>query len=219
MVLIVENKIKISQSRKDETLLRNDSPVISCLIIAAGLSSRMVKFKPLLDFNNKSFLSSIIDKTKSVSTNVIVVTGYNSHLIEQHIFDNYSIDDQNIKIIYNPDYKKGMFTSIKKGVENARKSEWIFFHQVDQPNLSKEFYHDFVNQIDTKYDWIQPMFKGQKGHPIIFGKKIIQKIDASNLESNLRIVGNSSDIIKKYWECHYPEILTDLDTPADYNKI
>ena len=217
--LAEDNKGKISQSSEKDALVRNDSHCVVGLIIAAGLSSRMGHFKPLMEWNGKTFLSSIIDKLNVVCNNIVIVTGNESEKIEKYVSEQYSSEEKKINCVLNPNYLEGMFTSIIKGVEQANNSEWIFFHQVDQPNLPEEFYFDFINQINKKYDWIQPTFKGQKGHPIIFGRKVIRKIISSTIDSNLRIVANSPDIIKKYWECNYPEILTDLDTPADLNKI
>ena len=213
------SSLKNIQSDGKQNSNRNEKFSVIGLIIAAGLSSRMGEFKPLLKLNNNTFISNILNKLHSVCNEIIVVTGHNLKLIESEIEANFVTEDSNIRLVHNQDYKKGMFTSIKKGVEQAKYSEWILFHQVDQPNLSEKFYFDFVNQINTKSDWIQPIFNGKRGHPIIFGKKVVKEIISRTIDSNLRVATNSSDISKKYWECNYPEILTDLDTPADLINI
>lgn len=192
---------------------------ISGLIIAAGLSSRMGHFKPLIKLNGKTFLSSIIDKLNVVCDNIVIVTGNESEKIEKYVSEQYNSDDIEIRCVLNPNYLEGMFSSLKKGMEASDNLKWILYHQVDQPNLPSEFYKEFKEQIDNKYDWIQPRFNQKNGHPIIFGKSLIKKIKLARNDSNLRVIRNSSDIKKKYWECEYQEIFTDIDTKQDLDKL
>ncbi|MCW8850778.1 MAG: NTP transferase domain-containing protein, partial [Melioribacteraceae bacterium] len=108
--------IKISPSG------RNECPAVTGLIIAAGLSSRMGKFKPLIEWQDKTFLSSIIDKLKIVCNNIIIVTGNESEKIEKYISEYYSNFENEIRCVNNQIYLEGMFTSLKKGIEASQNS-------------------------------------------------------------------------------------------------
>lgn len=189
---------------------------ITGIIISAGLSSRMGKFKPLLEYEGKSFLVNIIDKLLSICENVIIVTGFNYKDIEKSILTKY---DDRVKCKYNNDYEKGMFTSLQKGVEEIKTADWIMYHQVDQPNLPGDFYINFVNEIDKNYDWIQPTYNERKGHPILFNYKVIQEILKAEAEGNLRLISSQDKIIKKLWSSKYSEIHTDIDTIEEFNKL
>ena len=112
-----------------------------------------------------------------------------------------------------------MFSSLKKGIENTTNCDWILFHQIDQPNLPQDFYHNFVNQIDPIYDWIQPVYKNNNGHPVLIGKNVIERIRNANNSDNLREIKNSNTIKKKFWKCRYEAILTDIDNKSDYNNL
>ncbi len=191
---------------------------ITALIISAGLSKRMGKFKPLLNYNGDSFLKIITGKVLSVCNEVIIITGYNSQLIRNHIDGWNNNLKSKIKLIHNAEYERGMFTSLKRGAEEVEKSNWILYHFVDQPTLPQKFYSDFINQVENGYDWIQPINKGQKGHPVLFGEKVIEKIKYASDNSNLREI-TFTGISKKYWECNYKEILDDIDNIEDYKKI
>jgi len=46
------------------------------LILSAGLSSRMTKFKPLLSYKGKSFLQNIVLGLDFVCEKIIIATGY-----------------------------------------------------------------------------------------------------------------------------------------------
>ena len=190
---------------------------ITGIIIAAGLSSRMGKFKPLLMYDGKTFLENIIDKLLIICEKIIIVTGHNSDLIVNLVNLNYK--NQKVVCVINSDFQSGMFSSLKVGIESCINSDWIIFHQVDQPNLPLNFYKEFTDQIKIKYDWIQPIFEGRKGHPILFNNNVIEKILDANNNSNLREISKSKEINQYFWECSFNEILTDLDTPNDFKKF
>ncbi|MCB0753616.1 MAG: nucleotidyltransferase family protein [Ignavibacteriae bacterium] len=190
---------------------------ITGIIIAAGLSSRMGKFKPLLRYDGKTFLENIIDKLLLICDKIIIVTGHNADLIVNLVNQNYK--NQKVVCVNNSDYQSGMFSSLKVGVKSCINSNWILFHQVDQPNLPLKFYKEFTDKIEIKCDWIQPIFEGRKGHPILFNNNVIEKILDANNNSNLREISKSKEINQYFWECSFNEILTDLDTPNDFKKF
>lgn len=189
---------------------------VTGLVVSAGLSGRMGVFKPLLTFNNLSFIQNVVIKLSAVCNKIIIVTGFNAEKIEKNL--KQIKENEKCKFVYNPDYNKSMYLSLKSGL-NECSTEWILYHFVDQPGLPKEFYSDFIRQTDKSYNWIQPAIKGVKGHPILFDsftKKIILENDEND---NLRDVSKSESIKKKIWECSYKEILQDIDTPEQYKKL
>ncbi|MFH0733972.1 MAG: NTP transferase domain-containing protein [bacterium] len=191
---------------------------ISSLILTAGLSTRMGEFKPLLKFNNITFLENIINKILLVSEEIIIVTGYRHKEIECLIFDKYDNNPQ-IKIVYNAQYDKPMFVSLQTGLQEVNNNNWVLYHFIDQPIIPQEFYSQFINQIDMESEFIQPTYKTKKGHPLLFNFKFAKHLLNSDITSNLRDEIWKTDLKKKYWECIFPQILKDFDTPDDYNKI
>lgn len=191
---------------------------INGLIIAAGLSSRIGKFKPLLDYKGKKFIECIIDNLIPICSKIIIVTGNKSESIEYLIASSYANNDS-IELKLNKNFRQGMFGSLKKGIEDLTDNGWVLYHFVDQPNLPAEFYSQFLLQINDKYDWIQPTYNQRKGHPILFNKNVVSKILAAEENSNLRLISNDISIKKKYWQSHYPSIFTDIDTQKDFNNL
>lgn len=187
---------------------------ISGLIIAAGLSGRINSFKPILEVNGKPLTQLVIEKLSLVCDDIIVVTGYRSGAIEK-IVNTLT----NVKTIFNDKYEKGMFTSLKKGIENLYDSDWVLYHFVDQPTLPEMFYKEFVNRINPDYNWIQPSYESIKGHPILLAKEIYDIIVNSSDESSLKEVSKNPDVQKHIWECNNPEVLEDIDTQEDFNNI
>ena len=202
----------------------------SGLLIASGLSSRIGGFKPLLQYEEKSFLINIVEKLLDVLPNLVIVIGHNHNQLldelnkyfdgklEQTSNDSWEIDNQ-IKIVYNKNYNEGMFTSLQLGVKELSNSDWILYHFIDQPNIPKEFYTENLKQQTHSSNWIQPLFKGVKGHPILFDKNVSSRIINADNSSNLREILKDELIKKYFWDCSFSEILEDIDTDDDYLKL
>jgi len=196
---------------------------ITGLVLCAGLSKRMGQLKPLIHYNKKPFLAHVILKLHTFCENVVIITGYKSDYIKTEIL---SWLDENSKDIfdkitwcYNSDFENGMLSSLQKGIKEIKHSDWILYHFADQPHIPDEFYKKFINQIDYHYDWIQPEYKTQSGHPILFSKKIIKEILNLNGDESLRDIAKDSKLKRKQWKCDFPEILKDYDTPDQLNEL
>ena len=194
-----------------------DKRKINGLIISAGLSGRMGKFKPLLSYKGKSFIQNIVLRLDSVCDKIIIVTGYKANEVEEDI--NQLNINSKIEFVFNSEYEKEMFISLQAGLQKADNCDWIFYHFVDQPGLPEVFYKKLVEQIDDRHYWIQPKIKEQKGHPILIRNDLFQIISGAPLNSNLRTISNDPKVKKKFWECGYEEIFQDIDTEEDYSKL
>ncbi len=179
------------------------------LIVSAGYSSRMNDFKPLMYYHEFPFILHILLKLGTVCDKICIVTGYRSEDIQEEIQmwlnripnsewltrmgikpDIWQNLSQKIQFVFNPDYDKGMFTSLQTGLKALKNSEWILYHFVDQPILPTVFYHDFVKQINPGFHWIQPVYKGKKGHPIIIHNTLTTHL--INAEPNKNQIGRAS---------------------------
>jgi choline kinase len=91
------------------------------ILLAAGIGQRLGEItgdkpKCLLKFGGISLLQRHLATLHYYGiTGIIIVTGYQSNLIEQEVYNN---DDANlIKIIHNPAYEKGSIISMLIGLE------------------------------------------------------------------------------------------------------
>ena len=195
---------------------------IDALLISAGYSGRMGDFKPLIKINDKPFIIIILEKLISVCNNIVIVTGYRNDDIEVVINDwivkNPDYEEK-VTSVYNEKFHEGMFSSIQKGIEKLTDSDWVLFHFVDQPTIPKEFYNEFISQIDENYDWIQPVYNLTQGHPVIFKKTVFAKVLSSPINYKMKLIREDENVKKKYWVNNYPEILHDIDTKDDYINL
>jgi len=191
------------------------------LIISSGFSSRMGKLKPLLEFDGLPFLVQIIKKMSTVCDKIVIVLGHEAESIES-IVKNYLVDlklSDRTNFVVNKNFEEGMFTSLQCGLGHLQNSDWILYHFADQPGLPELFYKDFSLQIENGVDWIQPIIKGRKGHPILLGSPMFKTILKHPQNGNLREVIASSNLRKKLWECCYEEIFQDIDTIENYKSL
>lgn len=178
------------------------------IVLAAGLSSRAGTNKLTLDVYGKTVIEQCILGMYDICSRIIVVGG---HRIEdiKHILYNYP----KVKLIYNEDYLSGMFSSIKKGMENIRESRF-FLIPGDYPLISIKTYKDMI-AIDK--DIVIPVYNGKRGHPLLMKSYLIDEILKNSFYKTLRdfIAVKESTFIN----IDDPGILIDIDTMEDYNRI
>ena len=84
------------------------------LIVAAGKSSRMGDFKPMLQLGSISIAQRVINNFRQAGiSKIVVVTGYNADALERHLASNHVI------FLRNEDYETThMFDSVRIGNTN-----------------------------------------------------------------------------------------------------
>jgi CTP:molybdopterin cytidylyltransferase MocA/broad specificity phosphatase PhoE len=148
------------------------------IILAAGFSSRMGEFKPLMkipEYQNRKVLEIIIEAIHSAGIEDIwVVVGHNEEKIINEIKD--------VNFLFNENYGKGMFSSIKKGLADANDDVLLF--PVDSPFIKSETISTFISEISNE-DFATPTFLGVNGHPLFIPKRYLNKILAYNGENGM----------------------------------
>ncbi|MDX2447003.1 MAG: NTP transferase domain-containing protein [Desulfobacterales bacterium] len=189
---------------------------VSAVILAAGFSSRMKVFKPLLPFGGKTMVEVAIELFKENQvTNIIVVTGHNRKQLEPFVEKAGAVP------VFNPDYKSGMLSSIQKGIKNIRpETHGFFLLPVDIPAVRPSTIDLMIRQFrKIKEHVIMPCFDGAPGHPplIPYGLKldILSLKDGSTLRDLLLSRNNQILPLK----VHDRGVLMDADDERGYKKV
>ena len=92
--------------------------MISAIILAAGLSKRMeLGNKLLLEKKETPIIKITLDNIKAAKVKeIIIVLGKNSKSFKN------VIEDKSVKLYFNSNYKNGISSSIKKGIEKVDNS-------------------------------------------------------------------------------------------------
>jgi CTP:molybdopterin cytidylyltransferase MocA len=191
-------------------------PVIDGLLLAAGYSSRMGEFKPLLEHNGLPFAVGIAQKMSRVCRRVVVVLGYRSDDIRAAFASQAPIET--LELVENPRFDQGMFTSLQVGIAALKDVEWALYHFADQPHLPEEFYTEFVRCAQGEFDSIQPVHRGRKGHPLLLNRSLFAPIQSAPPDRTLRDAIRESHARVNLWGCPFPQVLHDFDTPGDLER-
>jgi len=187
----------------------------SAIILAAGFSSRMGSFKPLIDLLGKTPLERCIDLFKCCGIHdIMVVTGHLNQNIEKEL-------NEKVKTVFNDRYSEGMFSSIKKGVASLSKETDAFFVlPVDIPSVKPFTIKKMMDRYEETKDGILfPTFHDEKGHPTLMAYSLAEEILNSNPTGGLR------DILKLHTDKWIYErvadrgILLDMDTKEDVASL
>ncbi|MFA9466109.1 MAG: DVU_1551 family NTP transferase [Velocimicrobium sp.] len=189
---------------------------IAAIIIAAGYSSRMNSFKPLLKFENSTVIERLIHTYVNAGIqDIYIVVGYKSQTIIE------KLNGFDVNIVFNEAYDEGMFTSVKKGILALDQCVDAFFMQpVDIPLIKTKTLLLLENRyLTSDKAVIYPTFAEKRGHPPLIDCNYNSAILTSNGEGGLkRILETFSDDsldVPVFDEA----ILMDMDRKEDYEKL
>ncbi|MDA3781358.1 MAG: NTP transferase domain-containing protein [Bacteroidales bacterium] len=180
-----------------------------CILLAAGLSSRMGEWKLLLNYNNKTILLNALDNACKYTGNVFISGGFNIEELKKNI----PINEQ-IRIIENPDYEKGMITSIKAALPYI-KSDKFFIALSDMPLIPAEIYKK-MSMIEFS-NALFPVKDGKRGHPVLIDSSLIDLI--SKIPDSKKMKDFLSTLSVSEIEVQSDDIFFDIDTMSDYRKL
>ncbi len=146
------------------------------VILAAGMSSRMHTYKPLIDIAGKKMIHWTIEHMILGGVEcIVVVTGHNNHLLSDYIQAQWT---NHVQIAYNPYYSNGkMFDSVQTGLAALRGCDRIFLALADMPAISPLSYirlGKVFGSTDKKI--IIPVVEGRRCHPPLISAEIIDQI-------------------------------------------
>ncbi len=219
----------------------------AAVILAAGYSSRMGDFKPLMPIGKKSALETLIDSFLTAGVRrVVVVTGYNREPVKKLLDDlaakhaaagdsrsgEILSGDPVIMEAYNPDFDKGMFTSIQAGIRAAmdlcrtdstgNSGDGLFLLPVDYPLVRPEHLRlIFDESRRSPSSFITPCYMGKKGHPIWIPGSYWQEIMDYREEGGLKAITSKYDDsgLLVRLELDDEAVVLDMDTPDGYQEV
>lgn len=201
------------------------------LILAAGFSSRMSGFKPLLPLGGETVLSRVAATYRRAGiNNIIVVSGYRAMEVETEAAR------LNLRCVRNPgapanrtepaDFKPyfDMFSSVLTGFKSLpAEAKQVFVHPVDVPLVCADTIARLLRKAGEEYDKsdgsaarpvLLPVFNGEPGHPPVLPASIFEAVLTYTGTGGLRgFLATRPNILL---EMEDQNILFDMDTDAEY---
>lgn len=186
---------------------------VGVIVLAGGMSARMGRSKPLLPWDGRTVIETIVTRLLAARpAEIVVVTGYQADGVRR------ALGDLPVGIIHNPDFERGeMLSSLQAGLRALPDSVAACLVVMgDQPFIDGRV----VGQVLTAYaegqgNIVAPVYRGQRGHPVLFDRRFWPDLLA--LES-----GAPRDVIRRYpdqlatVEVDTDSIVRDIDTPEQY---
>lgn len=187
------------------------------IVLAAGLSSRMGAFKPLLPIDDPggdgcvTVLERTVKSLLPAADRVYVVTGCRAAELRPLIARLGAVE------VHNPDFMGGMSTSVLAGVRTAAGAgaEGLLLLPCDAPAVPPECVLSLMDAAGPD-SFAVPCFLGKKGHPLWVPRRFFGDIlDAGSIKLVTRRVEEA--IVRV--ETGREGVVLDLDTPAAYQEI
>jgi molybdenum cofactor cytidylyltransferase len=193
--------------------------MLSAIVLAAGMSTRMGQNKLLLDFKNKPLIAHAVDTLlRSEVDEIIVVLGHEAEKVQE------ILRGKQVTLVRNFDYREGLSSSVRAGMQAvSRQTDGIMVYLADQPLLEpadvNRIVRAFIHAKQVNKSIVIPFFDGQRGNPVL--------LDSSYREVILGVVGDvgCKGVIKRYpdkvfvIEMENDHVVRDVDNMAEYEGI
>ncbi len=197
-------------------MLTLDGSDLSCIVLAAGKSSRMGSSnKLLLPFKGKEIIKHTIENIIHQGFfEIIVVSGWQSQELE-NVLSEYPLT-----IVHNHEYLDGQSTSLKKALDSiSDKTLGAFFVLGDQPLVKKDTIKDLMNSfLENPNCLVAPYYNGQRGNPVVIPRRLFAVLNNLQGDKGARGLFLDQDSIIKLL-VDDPGVILDIDTQEMYEKL
>jgi len=194
--------------------------MISAIILAAGQSRRMGRPKLLLPWGNVTVIEHVIHVfAVSGIADILVITGGAQEQIQELILK--CSQSYPVHSVHNKDYENGeMLSSIQCGLRYLTKkaSRAVLIGLGDQPQVQERSVRSVRDAfLQTRIPLVVPSYQLRRGHPWLVARPLwTELLKMSPIQTPRDFLTAHAENIH-YVDIASPSILSDLDTPEDYN--
>lgn len=190
--------------------------MITAIVLAAGLSTRMGQSKPLLSFGESTVIEHILSVLHRCSVDaILVITGHEREAVERRLAG------WPVQTVYNSQYAAGeMLSSIQIGLRAApAEADAALIVLGDQPALERSVVEQIIaGYRDGPGSLVIPSYRMRRGHPLLIDRRHWGEILSLREGQTLRDFFRGVDGAILHVEVAAASVLRDMDTPADYRR-
>jgi molybdenum cofactor cytidylyltransferase len=192
----------------DHVLKINQAPF--CVIPAAGRSSRMGAWKPLLPWRGTTMCGAVVDTVLAAGLKPIVVAGYRADELSAAFAAR-----PDVLVVVNRAWEDGMTGSIAFGATFTRGAPGFLVAPADMPLLPAGAFKLVLEAAARHADTTVFAARGSRlGHPVWIPASLATKLSELGPDSRLR-----DFLLKAAWisvQVDDEGIFADIDTPETY---
>ena len=198
--------------------MKKDFNGYKALILAAGLSSRMKSFKPLLPLGDKTIIEQTISRFLQAGlqkSDILVVIGRKAEELAP------VLKKLGVSYVINDRYETSdMFYSIQLGLKGLSEPlEGVLLSPGDIPLIKAGTITSLLEERKRScFNIIIPSFNNRRGHPILLGKEIISAVASYNGKDGMHGFLEEQKNYIHYINVQDEYMLMDLDKPEDYER-
>jgi molybdenum cofactor cytidylyltransferase len=192
-------------------------PLISLVVLAAGMSTRFGENKMLYPIDGEPMVRRVVNAALSSSVNeVIVVVGFEAEKVKE------ALKGSGCKVVENPDYATGgQSSSVRCGVRQVNEeAEAVMILPGDVAFIAPDIIDKVVEVYRSKRaKVVVASHRGKPGHPILFDRSLIPeilRIDEAGYGLKAVVNRHKADVV--YVEADTPNVLLDVDKKADLSR-
>ena len=195
---------------------------IAAIILAAGESSRLGQPKQLIQFQSKTLVRRVVDAASEAGCQpILVVLGSET---ETELVQGISSELKNTgaTIISNPNWKGGIGTSIRAGVQHlieiAPGVEATVLLACDQPFVNRAVIEGLITlHHETRKPIVAARYAGTLGVPALFDRSRLQDLlGLDDFAGAKSIILSNRDQVAEF---PFPEGEIDIDTAEDRERF
>ena len=186
---------------------------IGAVVAAAGLSSRMGTFKPLLPFDGATVIGRCIANLRAAgASEIVVVTGHRGGELSD------ALRGSGVRCVHNPDYARTqMFDSLRLGLRALPEAcGVILLTPGDVPLVRPETIRAL---LASGAGFACPVCAGRRGHPVALDARYLPALLNYTGDGGLRGVVAALGIPTAEVPVDDEGMTRDLDTPSDYEEV
>ncbi len=190
---------------------------VAAIILAAGRSSRMGAFKPLLPFGSKTVIDTSIDAMRAAGIEkVVVVIGSDNRAddLRRHLANS------NVVLAVNPEPQSEMDASIAIGVRAVSDGvRAVVINPVDHAAVPPDVISALIREWQDGAALLKPVTAERGGHPVLVDLRFRNEL--LNLDPRHGLKGlfdvHQTEVKRVPVESNY--IARDMDTWDDYRAL
>ena len=190
--------------------------LISAVVLAAGLSTRMGRQKLVLRVSGSPILEKVLEVLRqSVVDEVVVVLGSDASVVRREV------RFRNERIVVNPNYAEGMSSSLRVGLASlSPEADAALVTLGDQPYVSPSTIDRIVEgYLKETPPVVVPVYNGVRGNPVLFARSAFPEV--------MKVRGDvgAKSVVRSFGErvleilVEDEGVILDIDAPADYQRL
>lgn len=193
--------------------------MISAIVLAAGLSTRMGRPKLVMPWGTTTVIGQVVTTfAQAGADEIVVVTGGAQVEVEAAVC---GVTGATVRTVFNPRFAEDdMLVSLRAGMGVlGEEVQAMLVALGDQPQIEAAVIRSLLEAYHASHSpLIVPSYQMRRGHPWVVGHSLWPDLLSAPVGFTMRDFLNAHQQQITYIAVESSSILRDLDTPEDYER-